>query len=164
MGRRLDYTKAHQQAAMSRYGWEPIRPKSWEEELSSKRTKALLREVASLKDGSRAHTGRHRSSRYCRNRSANVALSPDLPRKAIEYKFRQEWSDLKRLVQAIGLPGDWRDLGNLKQFTTGTGAVLNWWPSSGTILFQGTTEAAAKYESLFIKALPQSIFGDQMGE
>jgi hypothetical protein len=52
----------------------------------------------------------------------------------------------------MGISGYWRELKNChKQFRTETGAILNWWESSGTIQFQGR-DLKMKFERAFISA------------
>lgn len=53
-------------------------------------------------------------------------------------KFHGTYEELQGLVAAAGHDGTWSDAGNgQKQFRTKTGAVLNWWETSGTLQFQG---------------------------
>ncbi len=35
------------------------------------------------------------------------------------------------------LPGTWRTCGNMEQFKWDGGAVMNWFPTTGTLQFQG---------------------------
>ena len=51
--------------------------------------------------------------------------------------FLGTYAALQDEVKLTGIAGEWRDLGNHKQFRADTGAVLNWWQSTGTISFQG---------------------------
>ncbi len=46
-----------------------------------------------------------------------------------------------------------RDRDDLKQVTTQDGAVVNWFPSTGTLSFQGNPEASARLEGLVRKVL-----------
>jgi hypothetical protein len=39
-----------------------------------------------------------------------------------------------------GIYGDWLDRENHKQFHSEAGSVLNWWPTTGTVYFQGTAD------------------------
>ena len=65
-------------------------------------------------------------------------------------KFRGDYVKLKKCVLRTGVTGQWRELKNgHKQFRTKTGAILNWWESSGTIQFQGR-DPAMKFEQAFI--------------
>ena len=67
-------------------------------------------------------------------------------------KFRGDYVKLKKCVSRTGVTGQWRELKNgHKQFRTKTGAILNWWESSGTIQFQGR-DPGMKFEQAFISA------------
>ena len=67
-------------------------------------------------------------------------------------KFRGDYLKLKKCVSRTGATGQWRELKNgHKQFRTNTGAILNWWESTGTIQFQGP-DPAMKFERAFISA------------
>ena len=57
-------------------------------------------------------------------------------------KFRHDLAQLKERVKACKVPGTWRHIrkNNLYQFKAETGENLNWWPSTGTIAFQGGGE------------------------
>jgi hypothetical protein len=63
-------------------------------------------------------------------------------RRKIMPKFNGTYDELKIQVQATGIPGSWRDRMNFKQYRADIGAVLNWWPSTGTISFQGPAAEA----------------------
>lgn len=45
--------------------------------------------------------------------------------------------ELKNRVEALELSGDWDDSNGKYCFRAKTGEILNWWPSKGTIQFQG---------------------------
>jgi hypothetical protein len=67
-------------------------------------------------------------------------------------KFWGNYVRLKRCVSRTGVTGQWRELKNgHKQFRTKTGAILNWWESTGTIEFQGR-DPGMKFERAFISA------------
>ena len=56
--------------------------------------------------------------------------------------FRGDFEDLHRLVANAGTAGYWRELPNGHiQFRSVGGAVLNWWPTTGTITVQGKPAA-----------------------
>jgi predicted nucleotide-binding protein len=58
-------------------------------------------------------------------------------------QFHGSIEDLKILVEACGLIGEWTDRpenGGHHLFRAKTGEVLNWWPSKGTITFQGKNQ------------------------
>lgn len=52
-------------------------------------------------------------------------------------KFSESFEELKATISKTGVRGDWQDNGDKKQFKTSKGTILNWWPSTGTISFQG---------------------------
>ena len=63
-----------------------------------------------------------------------------------------EWlgnlAELQELVAAISTPGRWRK-GEHWQYRTDNGAYLNFWPSTGTINFQGRSPAAEMLREKF---------------
>ncbi len=67
--------------------------------------------------------------------------------KLMKLKFSGTYAELQDEVMLTGIAGEWRDLGNHKQFRADTGAVLNWWQSTGTISFQGPGLAAEEFEA-----------------
>lgn len=53
-------------------------------------------------------------------------------------KFTESFEDFKEKLSPLAEQGEWRDLNNnQKQFRGKNGAILNWYPSTGTIQFQG---------------------------
>lgn len=52
-------------------------------------------------------------------------------------KFHGEITELQAAVEATGRQGDWRDIPNGHSFRSKTGEIINWWPSKGTLSFQG---------------------------
>lgn len=58
-------------------------------------------------------------------------------------KFRGSYQDLQDKILLTGLYGEWRDIGNQKQFRTDEGAVVNWWQTTGTITVQGKPSATS---------------------
>ena len=62
-------------------------------------------------------------------------------------KFRGTLSQLRAVIGATAIAGDWRELlSGHHQFRTMDGAVMNWWSSTGTILFQGRPEAVRRLQ------------------
>jgi len=62
-------------------------------------------------------------------------------------KFTQSFEDLKAILVKLDSAGEWVDLNqNQKQFRHESGAILNWFPSTGTINFQGKSAAAVELE------------------
>jgi len=53
-------------------------------------------------------------------------------------------------MSGIGIGGEWRKRENHHQYRAATGAVLNWWKSTGTITFEGPESAAKDLEAAFL--------------
>jgi hypothetical protein len=64
--------------------------------------------------------------------------------------FRGSLDDLQDTVMRCAVLGEWRfhKKHRFYSFHAETGAILNWWPSTGTINFQG--HHAEQFERLFI--------------
>jgi len=73
-------------------------------------------------------------------------------------KFHGSYEALRDKVLRIGINGEWRDLGNQKQYRAHTGAILNWWQSTGTIFCQGNAAAAAEFKEQFLSAMSGLIY------
>ena len=68
-------------------------------------------------------------------------------------KFHGEFSELESLVDEMGYKGQWEDDNGKKAFRSEDKAVLNWWPSTGTLQFQGPATPKTKFEEAMMKAL-----------
>ena len=55
--------------------------------------------------------------------------------------FYGTWEELKDLVSKIGINGNWRETERSKQFRTSFGGILNWYPSTCKIQYQGKGDA-----------------------
>jgi len=64
--------------------------------------------------------------------------------KEIAMKFKGAKEDLIGKIQSLGYAIEVKDAGSGVQFRTTDGAIMNWFPSTGTINFQGDTAASAK--------------------
>jgi hypothetical protein len=66
-------------------------------------------------------------------------------------KFGGSLDDLKRIVMRCAIPGEWsfHKKNRFYRFQAGSGAILNWWPTTGTINFQG--QDADQFEARFLK-------------
>ena len=74
--------------------------------------------------------------------------------KLMSLEFLGTYAELQDEVKVTGFAGEWRDLGNQKQFRANSGAILNWWQSTGTIALQGPGLLAAEFEAeLFAHAI-----------
>jgi hypothetical protein len=58
---------------------------------------------------------------------------------------------LRYVVARTGIPGKWTKEGNHRQFRTASGAVLNYWKTTGTIDFQGSNRAAAELKAMVLQ-------------
>ena len=71
-------------------------------------------------------------------------------------KFHGEIEDLRTKVDATGTKGDWSQEGNGKYCFRGKKReVLNWWPSSGTLQFQGQNRA--EFEAALLPMLDVEV-------
>jgi predicted nucleotide-binding protein len=69
-------------------------------------------------------------------------------------KFSGTEAELKLLIERIGLRGKWDGGGGKPhQFRDDSGAIMNWWPSKGTINFQGPADAKKVLEDAVTAAL-----------
>jgi predicted nucleotide-binding protein len=53
-------------------------------------------------------------------------------------KFKGPFEELQARVAATGCAGSWGDIANGKQFHADNGAILNWFPKTGTLQVQGS--------------------------
>jgi hypothetical protein len=67
-------------------------------------------------------------------------------------KFTRKFPALDSIMMRTGIKGKWRRGENYNQYRANSGAVLNWWESTGTITFQGPEAAAEKLKKAFVKA------------
>lgn len=68
-------------------------------------------------------------------------------------KFVGEFDELETLVSGLGYKGDWKEDNGKKAFRSDDKAVLNWWPSTGTLQFQGPAAPRKQLEEAVTKAL-----------
>lgn len=54
-----------------------------------------------------------------------------------EPKFTGDYQQLQDIFLLAGITGEWTDIYLGKQFKTTSGAILSWWPSTGTLEFEG---------------------------
>ena len=62
-------------------------------------------------------------------------------------KFRGSFEELQQLVATTGVDGEWIEQKLLAQYRADSGAILNFWNSTGTVNFQGPPSAASKLEA-----------------
>jgi hypothetical protein len=66
-------------------------------------------------------------------------------------KFSGSFKKLQHIFGRLGIQGEWRNLGNQKQFRAKLGAIVNWWASTGTLQFQGSAGDAKELARLLRK-------------
>jgi hypothetical protein len=88
----------------------------------------------------------------------------------MKMKYDGDFVGLRAIVRKCGVGGEWRfiERSGLHQFKALTGEDLNWWPSTGTVTFQGGDKA--KLAKRFARRLarlqrsrsvPSELFGHQ---
>lgn len=72
----------------------------------------------------------------------------------MSHKFHGTIEELKKIVSSTGISGEWQVDGAGKHtFRSREESVLNWWPSKGTVQFQGKPEGKAILEQSVGKLL-----------
>lgn len=61
--------------------------------------------------------------------------------------FKGTFEELQAKVSATGRKGSWTDIANGKQFRCDDGAILNWFPNSGRITYQGAEAVRDKLQA-----------------
>jgi hypothetical protein len=68
---------------------------------------------------------------------------------SMSVKYKGSFNKLKKYVRLTGIIGSWKTDGTGKHvFRSDAGGVLNWWPSSGTVNFQGAPDGRCILEIL----------------
>ena len=62
-----------------------------------------------------------------------------------------DFNALRQVVSLTGIAGRWTKTENHRQFRAGSGAVLNYWKTTGTITFQGSERAAAELKAMLLR-------------
>jgi hypothetical protein len=62
-----------------------------------------------------------------------------------------DFKALRKITALTGITGKWTKTKNHCAYRAETGAVLNYWKTTGTITFQGPELAAAELEAVFLK-------------
>lgn len=74
-------------------------------------------------------------------------------------KFLGTVEELKEKVTQVQIVGDWRELPNGQwQFRARNGAILNWWETKGTMMFQGDKDKAQQFEERLTPLLETDDF------
>jgi hypothetical protein len=65
-------------------------------------------------------------------------------------RFKGSLEELQKIVARCAIPGDWQlHTGNYYRFLTHAGAMLNWWPTTKAMNFQG--KEAEHFKDLFLR-------------
>ena len=75
-------------------------------------------------------------------------------------KFSRTFEELKDELKEIN--GSWTDKGNTKVFRTQSGGILNWYETTGTILFQGKEKPKEELEEQVSLALDVTVKGNKI--
>jgi hypothetical protein len=67
-------------------------------------------------------------------------------------KFRGRFEKLQELVATTGISGEWVETRQQIQYRTDSGAILNYWESTGTVNFQGSPDSAKELEAAMFPA------------
>lgn len=68
-------------------------------------------------------------------------------------KFYGSFDEYRAWIESIDFVGKWEKTGDFHTFRTNTGAVINWWPSNGTVYVQGKEPAATSAKETIQKML-----------
>jgi hypothetical protein len=63
----------------------------------------------------------------------------------------RDLATVRDLVSLTGIDGEWTEIGNHCQFRAVSGAILNFWKSTGTVTFQRPGLAAEEFKTMFLK-------------
>jgi hypothetical protein len=72
-------------------------------------------------------------------------------------QFNDSYGSLAALVARIDPNGEWRDLGHAVQYRSCRRGILNWWPGTKTVFFQGPHPAARDFRLQFEAELRRYI-------
>ena len=74
-------------------------------------------------------------------------------------KFKGTYKELKKCISRMGITGHWHEHENRqKQYRTDDGAMLSWWESTKTLLFEGQKPAIPKLKRAFVKVATKKGF------
>jgi hypothetical protein len=74
------------------------------------------------------------------------------------YKFTGSLTQLQNIVAACKIRGKWQENAEHQYYcfiSKTKNMVLNWWPSTGTVIFQGKRQE--RFEALVLKHAPESL-------
>jgi hypothetical protein len=66
-------------------------------------------------------------------------------------RFKGSLEELRKIVARCAIPGEWQfhTKSNYHRFRASTGAILNWWPTTKALNFQG--KEAEHFKDLFLR-------------
>lgn len=74
-----------------------------------------------------------------------------MPRRKEPLRFLGSYQQLQAIVSITGSPGSWELMqAGYWRFMCRDGAILNWWPSTGTVNFQGPLAERQAFELALI--------------
>ncbi len=78
-------------------------------------------------------------------------------------KFAGSFDNLRELVTLTGMDGGWEQMAGFWRFRCHGGAILNWWPSTGTVNLQGPSSEIEKIATAMRRVVGQSTISIQSG-
>jgi predicted nucleotide-binding protein len=74
-------------------------------------------------------------------------------------RFKGTVEDMKGFVEKTGIRGQWQESSGKHSFRTQQDGILNWWPSSGTLQYQGTEPGKTQLEQAVTAAMSTGVGG-----
>lgn len=71
-------------------------------------------------------------------------------------KFKDDFAAFRELIEKIDDAGTWSMRKEAHVYRTLAGAIVNWWPKTGTVNVQGETQARDKMDAAISNALKGS--------
>ena len=72
----------------------------------------------------------------------------------MKLRFEGTYKELKKCISRMGITGHWCEHKNSqKQYRTNDGAMLSWWESTKTLLFEGQKAEIPKLKQAFFRSL-----------
>ena len=71
----------------------------------------------------------------------------------MKLRFEGTYKELKKCISRMGITGHWCEHKNSqKQYRTNDGAMLSWWESTKTLLFEGQKAEIPKLKQAFFRS------------
>jgi predicted nucleotide-binding protein len=81
-------------------------------------------------------------------------------------EFKGTFENLEQTIAQLDCEGTWADIAHGKQFKTKDGGILNWFPATGRMNFQGPSSAQSQLQDLFgeapvtiVSVIPTAVIG-----